>query len=167
LEPPQPSRARGLILLGGGHVGTGEGEDRTHLALVRLARAGPADLVVAGQIHENPSGPVEERRTARRIQPDGVALDHVPLRARPEELDPDRAVAGDQVPRAGRGPADRVVRGVVDEDAVGAIGDRGVPPGIGADEIGLDQVPHGRRARDLQADESIAREDVPLDRVAG
>ena len=150
----------------GGHRGrrprigeSGQAENGTSLTLIGLARTCSTELVgERTRIHEDSASPVREGRTPGGIPADRVALDHVPTGERAEKLDANRSIAGDQV-----AAADRVVRGVVDEDAVLPIRDRRGPSGIRADQVALNLISRGRPTRptrDLEPDQLVARNDI-------
>src|SRR5262249_58839100 len=83
-------------------------------------------------------------------------------------------VAGDEVARRGRGPADRVAGGTVgDAHAAQVVGQGGRAGGVGAEVVALHQVPCGAVAGDFQPVLLVARQEVArpggraADEVAG
>ena len=121
---------------------------------VRLARVGATQgdrcrwIVKADVI-------AQARGTADRI-----ALDD---RARtPVDLDADARIAGNDVARAGRRPADRVAgRAAPDKDANG-IGNRGFAGDVGADQVAFDD--SGTGCFQLNPGSGVARDDVLIER---
>ena len=149
----------------------GHGELLTSLTSICLVRSCPPNLVVQRPgVHEDSASPVRQRWPARGIQAQGVALDHVSPGQRPEKLDADGTIAGDQVARTSRRTTDHVVRRIVDEDAVEPIRDRRGASGIRADLVALDEIAAGRPTRptrDLESDEPIAGDEITLHGVPG
>src|SRR4029434_8135432 len=104
-----------------------------------------------------------------------VALDNVPRgrlsRGRAFDQDPVSAIAGDDIAGTYHRPADQVVLGAKDVDAVVDVSDCGCPGGVRSDEVPLDDVVRRGLFGDVDPPLRIPRDDVartgrrPSDRV--
>ena len=131
------------------------------------AGAGPADAGAGGVGGRDDADVVADRAGRVGPQADGVALDHRPGRAEPDPH-PEVLEAADEVAGARRGPADRRVDGVGDEDPVVARrrepgeARRGRPDAVAGD----DRAGRAHRADRLDADRAVlpgdAGDDVPV-----
>jgi hypothetical protein len=98
----------------------------------------PAEEVVRPGV-DDAEVEVGDGAVAGGVRADVVALDGVVVGAG-RELDAGAAVAGDDVAGRDGRAADEVVVGVVDEDAVAPVGERGVAGRVRADEVAGDDV---------------------------
>ena len=112
-----------------------------------VPRAGrrAADGIARGIIDPHARRRIAQRGGAVGGRADEVAFDQVVV-GRTLQRDAAARVAGDDVPRGGRGSADRVRIAVGDFDAAATVAQRRHARNVGADEIALDEVAIGAGA---------------------
>src|SRR5207247_1788187 len=103
-----------------------------------------ADRVTGRLFDEHALQHVPQRGIAGDVQADDIALYQVGLHVGGVQVDAAEVVAGDEVARARRGAADRVVRrAAVDEDALEAVATIERAGHVGTEVVAFDEV--GRR----------------------